>query len=229
MPQPPKKAKSPKTKPANQRPEELVGRCVDKGQLHLVSVLGAGAYGVVYLANDRRSKSAPSTQYAVKCLMRSSDARQRQFQRREVTLHQLASAHPGVVTMHRVVEEFGRIFIVLELCTSGDLFSLITEEERFIGQNARIKKSFLQILDAVEHCHSLGIYHRDLKPENILSTNEGNKLLLADFGLATSAKLSEDFGCGSSYYMSPGMFFSYFEMKSSSINHIIQNVKADSS
>lgn len=57
-----------------------------------------------------------------------------------------------------------------------------------------IRKVFLQIIDAVAYCHSMGIYHRDLKPENILVMDQGRKVCIADFGLATSEKASTDFG-----------------------------------
>ncbi|KAG9582548.1 Pkinase-domain-containing protein, partial [Aureobasidium melanogenum] len=94
-------------------------------------------------------------------------------------------------------------FVVMEFCPEGDLFSRITEQGFYIGQDALAKNAFLQILEAVEFCHSVGIYHRDLKPENILVSSDGITLKLADFGLATQDYYTSDFGCGSTFYMSP--------------------------
>ncbi|KAG8863847.1 hypothetical protein FRB96_007684 [Tulasnella sp. 330] len=191
----------PKMDPATQK---LSGKRIAGGRYQLMSILGSGAYGVVYLALDTTSPPDQPSWRAIKCLANAGlDTRQRKFQRREIALHQLASAHPGVVTMHCVVEEADFIFVVLDFCPDGDLFAMITEQQLYLGNDALIKKVFLQILSAVEYCHSLGIHHRDLKPENILCRSGGGKLLLADFGLATTEKTSDAFGCGSSFYMSP--------------------------
>lgn len=79
----------------------------------------------------------------------------------------------------------------------------VVERSRYIGDDNLITKVFLQLLDAVDHCHSMGVFHRDLKPENVLCAQNGERLVLADFGLATSERQSIDFGCGSAFYMSP--------------------------
>ncbi|PWN45848.1 kinase-like protein, partial [Ceraceosorus guamensis] len=178
----------------------MLGHCIADGRLELVSVLGLGAYGVVYLARDL---THPLHQqpgfYAVKVLNKVGlDQRQRRFQRREITLHTLASNHPSVVGLHRVIDadDDPCVYVIMDFCPDGDLFSMITEQQRYADV-------FFQILDAVQFCHGLGIYHRDLKPENILCLQGGARVVLADFGLATGDKFSGDFGCGSTFYMGP--------------------------
>ena len=92
-----------------------VGTLIDGGSLELVEVLGVGGYGVVYRAVDTRHMPAPKS-YAVKCLVTSGHQtlRQRQIHIREIALHQIASAHPGVVTLHRVVEQFNHTYIIMD-------------------------------------------------------------------------------------------------------------------
>lgn len=185
-------------------PEERLGKFLGDS-LQLIGIIGTGAYGVVYLAVDIKT----GVRYAVKTLSKFNadgsplDRRQIAFQHRELRLHYLASAHPNVVSMHKIVDDPDCIYVVLEYCPEGDLFLNITEKGQYVGKDELAKSVFLQILDAVEHCHSLGIYHRDLKPENILVSNRGDTVKLADFGLATSSDRSEDYGCGSTFYMSP--------------------------
>jgi len=185
-------------------PESRIGIFLGPS-LELKGILGTGAYGVVYSAIDHLTQ----TWYAVKALSKTNpngeplDRRQREFQAREIQLHYAASAHPNIVSMLKIVDDPECTYVVLEYCPEGDLFSNITERGRYVSNDALVRQAFLQILNAVEHCHRLGIYHRDLKPENILVSHSGNQVLLADFGLATTDSESEDHGCGSTFYMSP--------------------------
>lgn len=170
-------------------------------RLELTDILGVGAYGVVYTAIDIHT----SVLYAVKALNKTGlDPRQRKFQQREIQLHHQASHHPNVVSLVKIMDSVDTTFVVIEFCPDGDLFSNITERGHYVGNDYLAKRIFLQILDAVEFCHSIGIYHRDLKPENILVTDGGMTVKLADFGLATTEYITSDFGCGSTFYMSPG-------------------------
>ncbi|KAL3469824.1 kinase-like domain-containing protein [Aspergillus californicus] len=180
-------------------PEDRLGLLL-ANRLELTSILGVGAYGVVYTAVDIHT----DVLYAVKALNKAGlDPRQLKFQQREIKLHHMASQHPNVVSLVRIMDSVDCTYVVMEFCPEGDLFSNITDNGHFVGNDPLAKRVFLQILDAVHYCHSLGIYHRDLKPENILVTDQGLTVKLADFGLATTDYLTSDFGCGSTFYMSP--------------------------
>ncbi|KAJ4155918.1 hypothetical protein LMH87_001140 [Akanthomyces muscarius] len=150
-------------------PEQRLGRLLE-GKLQLTDILGTGAYGVVYSAIDIKT----GIRYAVKCLSKYNadgtplERRQVAYQQREINLHYKASAHSNVVSIHKIMNDVDCIYVVLEYCPEGDLFLNITERGHYVGNDLLAKQAFLQILDAVEHCHKLGIYHRDLKPENIL-------------------------------------------------------------
>lgn len=181
------------------RPEDRVGQLLAH-RLKLTSVLGVGAYGVVYNAIDIMSY----TPYAVKALPAAGlDQRQRRFQQREISLHYKASRHDNIVSLVEILEAPDCTYVVMEYCPEGDLFANITERRRYVGNDYMAKRVFLQLISAVEHCHALGIYHRDLKPENVLVCDRGLQVKLADFGLATTERFTSDFGCGSTFYMSP--------------------------
>jgi hypothetical protein len=196
-------------------PESRLARFITSS-LKLTAILGNGAYSTVYAATDTTSE----TKYAVKCLGKFNpdgtplDRRQVAFQTREIRLHYLASNHPNVVSIVKVLDYTDCIYVIMEYLPEGDLFHNITEKGLYVGNDTLCKRIFLQILDTVEHCHGLGIYHRDLRPENILVADGGETVKLADFGLATSSERSEDFGCGSTFYMSPGKLSFHLEARS---------------
>ncbi|KAH8828998.1 kinase-like domain-containing protein [Flagelloscypha sp. PMI_526] len=182
----------PKLAPSNTHP--ALGTVIDDGQLQLVEVLGVGGYGVVYRAVPVGLSHSQSHSYAVKCLYHGSStsntSRRRQIHLREIMLHRLASAHPNVVTLHKVVEEERYTYIVLDYAPSADLFTQILNGRQYLGSDEAIRHVFLQLLDAMEYCPFVG----DLPPR--LEARE-------HFGLATTDKMSMEWRTGSIYHMSP--------------------------
>lgn len=187
-------------------PEDRLGFVLGNW-IELTRIIGIGAYGVVYHGVDINN---PDLVYAVKALNKGSDPRAHAGQVREIQLHYEASLHPNVVSLVKILDSPDCTFVVLEFCPEGDLFASITEKKIYLGNDSLARDAFLQVLDAVQHCHSMGIYHRDLKPENVLVADGGRTVKLADFGLATREYITDDFGCGSTFYMSPGKFMSCY-------------------
>ncbi|KAK9493406.1 kinase-like domain-containing protein [Lipomyces doorenjongii] len=174
-------------------------------RIQLVDVLGIGAYGVVYSALDTSTK----VPYAVKALLRDPSTgqplanTQNEVLLREINLLSRVHHHPNIVSVAEVINRDDGLYVVMEYCAEGDLFLNITEKKRYVGDDELARSVFLQLVDAVYYCHSLGVYHRDLKPENVLVANDGKRILLSDFGLATVDRVSYEHGCGSSFYVSP--------------------------
>lgn len=220
----------PATPASSAFPHPPTGTRVDEGHIELLDILGVGGYGVCYKALDTRvprcdditadygmkanttaknsSSTSPRNIVAVKCLARwvttSQGLPRLQNHHTEIRLHKLASQHPGVVALHRIIEDTNYTFLVMEFATDGDLFTQILTECRYLGNSELIKDIFLQLIDAVQFCHEKGIFHRDLKPENVLCFDKGRRVAITDFGLATTDKTSEEFRTGSVYHMSPG-------------------------
>ena len=99
--------------------------------------------------------------------------------------------------------------LVFELL-SVNLYELI-KQNQFQGLSTQLVKVFTaQLLDALTILKEARLIHCDLKPENILCSADDSRFYLSDFGLATQLELSSSFRCGSSFYMSPGTYFSPF-------------------
>mmetsp|Transcript_49142 Transcript_49142/g.97657 ORF Transcript_49142/g.97657 Transcript_49142/m.97657 type:complete len:630 (-) Transcript_49142:243-2132(-) len=106
--------------------------------------------------------------------------------------------HPHIVRMFECFQESRALFIVLELCHGGELYSRLVTRARECGSGGLdellCKRLFRQMLHAVGYLHAQNIVHRDIKTENFLlfgapGTREADTLKLCDFG--TAARLSE--------------------------------------
>ncbi|XP_020697021.1 CBL-interacting protein kinase 23 [Dendrobium catenatum] len=124
--------------------------------------------------------------------------------KREISTMKLIR-HPNVIRMYEVMASKTKIYIVLELVTGGELFDKIASSGRLKEDEAR--KYFQQLINAVDYCHSRGVYHRDLKPENLLLDVNG-LLKVSDFGLSALPQQVREDGllhttCGTPNYVAP--------------------------
>lgn len=121
---------------------------------------------------------------------------------KEIALHLKVHSHANIVTIHQVLESPLATFIVMDYYPR-DLFTSIVDQKYFSNNGLLIKKVFLQLCSALDHCHHMGVYHCDIKPENILLDTD-DTIYLCDFGLSTTCQyLAPNVCIGSSYYMAP--------------------------
>ncbi|KAI4890283.1 hypothetical protein NFI96_014209, partial [Prochilodus magdalenae] len=131
--------------------------------------------------------------------------------------------HPNIVRLHDSISEEGFHYLLFDLVTGGELFEDIVAREYYSEADASVVMSLFpvsvviilvcvhciqQILEAVLHCHQMGVVHRDLKPENLLlaSKCKNAAVKLADFGLAIEVQGDQQawFGfAGTPGYLSP--------------------------
>ncbi|MBD3299117.1 MAG: protein kinase, partial [candidate division Zixibacteria bacterium] len=166
----------------------------------IISQLGVGGMGEVYLAKDTRL----DRQVALKFLPReiAGDADRRK--RLELEARTASSLdHPNILTIYEIDDHEGRPFIAMAYVEGGSLKERLEQGTIDIEDAARYG---VQIASGLGAAHARGIVHRDIKPDNIL-IDENNRARLTDFGLA---KLKESSGLtgrgtavGTVGYMSP--------------------------
>ncbi|XP_062305860.1 calcium/calmodulin-dependent protein kinase type II delta 1 chain isoform X6 [Osmerus eperlanus] len=175
-------------------------RFTDEYQLY--EELGKGAFSVV----RRCMKISTGQEYAAKIInTKKLSARDHQKLEREARICRLLK-HPNIVRLHESISEEGFHYLVFDLVTGGELFEDIVAREYYSEADA--SHCIQQILEAVLHCHQMGVVHRDLKPENLLlaSKLKGAAVKLADFGLAIEVQGEQQawFGfAGTPGYLSP--------------------------
>ncbi|MFE3382565.1 WD40 repeat domain-containing serine/threonine protein kinase [Streptomyces anulatus] len=154
------------------------------GRYRLVELIGRGGMGRLWRGRDETLHR----DVAVKEVLfpPGLDGGQLEVLLRRVRHEALASAglsHPGIVTVHDVVEHNGAPAIVTELVAGRSLAAMIRYQGRLpVDEVARISAA---VLDALAVAHTAGVVHRDLKPDNILIS--GGRVVLTDFGIAAVA------------------------------------------
>ena len=157
------------------------------GRYTVTRVLGRGAMGVVYHAEDPVISREVAIK-VIKAFPESTDADladlQRRFER-EFRANGTLS-HPGIVTVYDVGREGENAFIAMEYLAGESLDDRMKSAAGFSLE--QVADLVDEVGAALDYAHSKGVVHRDVKPANIMSASDG-RFKLADFGIAT---LNED-------------------------------------
>ena len=138
-------------------------------------LLGRGGMGEVYEALDTKLERRVALKIVV--AKASPDARRRLEAEAKAVA---ALEHPGIVTLHDVLEHGDLVVLVLELVPGTSLRDMIEREPLEPDTVGRIVTGVAQALEAA---HARGFLHRDVKPDNVIVRPDGRTVLL-DFGIA---------------------------------------------
>lgn len=173
-----------------------IGTTLSGEQFTITGHLGAGGFGITYRATDNilgRTivlKECFPTDLCVRngknVVARNTTLAQpfasvvQLFMREARSLAKLR--HPNIVGVHRAFEENDTAYMVLDLIDGRDLFDILDRGQPRLS-SARIVSILLQLLDAIEQVHEMGLLHRDISPDNIILEDSGTPVLI-DFGAA---------------------------------------------
>jgi len=163
--------------------------------------LGEGSYGTVCKAKHKATQAVRAIKSISKAQMKNLD----RF-KQEIAIMKMMD-HPNIIKLYETFEDHRNIYLVMELCTGGEMFDRIIEAGHFTESQAALVMQ--QVVRAIFYMHEQHVCHRDLKPENFLFTNkdpvEKSTLKIIDFGLSCPFKDGQVLTtkAGTPYYVAP--------------------------
>ncbi|XP_071397506.1 cGMP-dependent protein kinase 2 [Centroberyx affinis] len=168
-------------------------------ELEVVVTLGMGGFGRVELVKLRDENIT----FALKCIKKKHivDTRQQEHIYSEKNILQQISS-PFIVRLFRTFRDAKFVYMLLEVCLGGELWSVLRDMSFFDEPTARFCTGC--VLEAFDYLHTRGIVYRDLKPENLLLDADGY-VKMADFGFAKKIGLGKKTWtfCGTPEYVAP--------------------------
>jgi len=143
--------------------------------------IGKGKFGLVKLGINKETNDKVAVKVMNKNNMDSSDL---ELVRTEIEILKICQ-HPYIIKLYDIFENIDYIYIIMEYCPGGDLFSYLQKRNFILGEE-KVAIIMYKLCKAVFYVHSYGIAHRDIKPENVLLTSddENADIRLLDFGLS---------------------------------------------
>ena len=163
----------------NQQPRQATSQVL--GHFRILSLLGKGGMGEVWLAEDLRLRRKVALKLLPSSFTKDAD-RLRRFEQEACAASALN--HPNILTIHEIGETDGTPFMAAEFIEGDTLRQLITGAPMKIGQVLDVAE---QVASALAAAHEVGIIHRDIKPENIMVRRDALVKVL-DFGIAKLTK-----------------------------------------
>ena len=164
------------------------------------SMLGAGAFGTVWMATARES----GERCAIKIVERKRQLHE-DFSLEPAEAEILKTVHhPNIVKLIDLISTDLSVYLVMELVLGGHLQARLKAQGAYDEAHAKIL--IRQVVAAVRHLHERNIIHRDIKPENILFSEISEERLevkLSDFGLSTMKEGRQTTRCGTPSYCAP--------------------------
>ncbi|MEU8546019.1 serine/threonine-protein kinase [Streptomyces roseoverticillatus] len=152
------------------------------GRYRLIDQLGSGGMGVVWRAVDELlDREVAAKEVRAPDHMREQDVRTLYARLKQEARAAARISHPNVITVHDVVEQEGRPWIVMEFVRGRSLAEILQHEGVLSPKEAA--KVGSMVLQALRSAHSCGVLHRDVKPANVL-LEPGGRVVLTDFGIA---------------------------------------------
>mmetsp|Transcript_142627 Transcript_142627/g.246878 ORF Transcript_142627/g.246878 Transcript_142627/m.246878 type:complete len:529 (+) Transcript_142627:106-1692(+) len=162
---------------------------------------GEGTFGSVFRAKCKQT----GVERAVKAIEIKNVKNPARFDR-EIEIKKVLD-HPNVVRLYETFRDAKKIYLVMELCTGGELFDRIVDEGTSGFNELKAAKYIRQILAALCYLHAHKFAHRDVKPENFLLHNnsQDSALKIIDFGLAMRFEPGQLMStkAGTAYYVAP--------------------------
>ncbi|BAJ28910.1 MULTISPECIES: serine/threonine-protein kinase [Kitasatospora] len=161
--------------------DQSTGRLL-AGRYALGERLGRGGMGTVWRARDEMLDREVAVKELTVSHLSEEDLEILQSRMKREARAAARIKHPGVITIHDVLEQDGRPWIVMELVDGRALSDVISQDGTLTPREAA--DVGLQVLAALHRGHQLGVLHRDVKPANVLLEHGTGRVVLLDFGIA---------------------------------------------